>query len=67
MGACPENVKIRLIYPLEPLPPQSDFQGKKFSGKIFALSVDWTVHFRNKRCTFATFLKASKRVEKRAN
>jgi len=30
-------------YPLELLPPQSDFRAKNFSRKIFALSVDWTV------------------------
>ena len=37
-------------YPLELLPPQSDFQGKKkIWRKILALSVDWTVEVRKER------------------
>ena len=47
--------------------PSPTFRAKFFWGKIFTLSVDWTVEVRNKRWKFATFLYTSKRLKNSAN
>jgi len=53
---------------LELLLPQSTSRGKKILGENFSpLPVYWAVEVGNKRWKLATFLKALKCVEKRAN
>ena len=47
--------------------PSPTFRAKNFWGKIFTLSVDWTVEVGNKRWKLATFLYALKCLENSAN
>ena len=58
----------RLLSPGAP-PAPVRLPGQKFFLKKFSpfQKVDWTVEVGNKRWKLATFLKASKRPEKRAN